>query len=285
MIRLIRAELYKIFKGRTFKVLLIIALILGILPIVADATFSKLDTIESQNPNIQIGTMEENKVSDEIILGNFGMSTAFVKDPLNITSEEIFYVGFGHGITELFIVILVGALFASEYSHGTIKNTLAYGKKRRDFYLAKFLGVLLAILLITAIMTLTPVILNSLVKGGFNLNTSQIIGMTKSFLGVGLISAATISLIMLLSLVLKSNGPTVAIGVGILLIVPTFLSAFASNKIIDKIVRLTVLYNSTVVRTMGISLEQFNRSLLIGIITLVCALLLGIIVFNRQDIK
>lgn len=285
MIRLIRAELYKIFKGRTFKVLLILALILGILPIVAEATFSKLDTIESQNSNIQIGTMEKNKVDDEIAIGNFGMNTAFVKDPLNITSEEIFYVGFGHGITELFIVILVGALFANEYSQGTIKNTLAYGKKRRDFYIAKFLGALLVIFLITAIMTLTPTILNGLIKGNFNLNISQVSGMAKSFLGVGVVSAATVSLTMLLSLLLKGNGPTIAVGIGVLLIVPTFLSAFASNKVIDKLVRLTIFYNSTVVRTMGASLEQFNRSLLIGAITLAAALLLGIVIFNRQDIK
>lgn len=286
MLRLLRAELYKIFKGRTFKVLLIVALLLGVLPIIGNMVFAEEDAIiESQNSNIQVGIAQENKVEEEIVLGMLGMTTAFAEDPLNVTSEEIFYVGFGQGIIELFIAILVGALFANEYSQGTIKNTLAYGKKRRDFYLAKFLGIFIGVMIITGIMTMTPTIINTLMKGWDNFSITQILGMGKSFLAVGVMSGATIGLVMIFSLVFKNNGPTIAAAVGILVIGPTFLSAFASNEIVDKITRFTIFYNSTVVKTMGVSLERFNKSLLIGSVTLVITLLLGIMVFNKQDIK
>lgn len=286
MLRLLRAELYKIFKGRTFKVLLIVALVFGMIPIIGNMVFAEEDAaIESQNPNIQIGTAQENKVEEEIVLGNLGMTTAFTEDPLNVTSEEMFYVGFGHGIIELFIAILVGALFANEYSQGTIKNILAYGKKRRDFYLAKFLGVFIGVMIITGIMTMTPTIINTLMKGWDNFSITQILGMGKSFLAVGVMSGATIGLVMIFSLFFKNNGPTIAAAVGILVIGPTFLSAFASNEIVDKMTRFTIFYNSTVVKTMGVSLERFNKSLLIGSVTLLITLLLGIMVFNKQDIK
>ena len=72
------------------------------------------------------------------------------KDIMNPTAIEVYHSSFGSGVIEILIGILVAALMAKEYSQGTIKNFLAYGKKREEFYLAKFIAIVVGIAIILA---------------------------------------------------------------------------------------------------------------------------------------
>ena len=72
------------------------------------------------------------------------------KDIMNPTAIEVYHSSFGSGVIEILIGILVAALMAKEYSQGTIKNFLAYGKKREEFYLAKFIAIVVGVAIILA---------------------------------------------------------------------------------------------------------------------------------------
>ena len=95
--------------------------------------------------------------SDAIVIpGQLGVNLQ-AKDMMNPTALEVYHSSFGSGVIEILIGILVAALMAKEYSQGTIKNFLAYGKRREEFYLAKFTAIVVAIAIILVVIAILDV--------------------------------------------------------------------------------------------------------------------------------
>ena len=151
MIRLLKAELFKLFKNKTFRVLCIVAIAIGILNFSMTKLISSEEYLRNSLTNMteaekdeaveQLKLTIEVKDSEEKVIirpGQIGSSTT-LENLFSPKVKEIFHSAFGQGIIEILISILIAALVAKEYSSGTIKNMIAYGKKREDYYIAKFL--------------------------------------------------------------------------------------------------------------------------------------------------
>ena len=143
MLKAIQAELYKLFKNRTFRVLVVVGILLSTLtivmcsPVFDNILNDSLGDMPQEQKDALMQQMTSMSDSDAIVTpGELGIQLQ-AKDMMNPTSIEVYHASFGSGIMEILIGILVAALIAKEYSQGTIKNFLAYGKRKRRVLFSK----------------------------------------------------------------------------------------------------------------------------------------------------
>lgn len=293
MLKAIQAELYKLFKNRTFRVLVVISLLLSTLTIVmCSPVFDQilndsLGDMPQEQKDALMQQMTSMSDSDAIVTpGNLGIHLN-AKDVMNPTSIEVYHASFGSGVMEILIGILVAALIAKEYSQGTIKNFLAYGKRREEFYISKFIAMVVAIAIISAIMTILPTIAVTIMNGwGQEFEFSQVLGMIKTF-GVSVVaSSAVAALAMVIATLVKSNGATIGITVAIFIGVPTFAGfLYGIYPWFDRVYEVLPFYNSALATSIKAGNGDLLRSLIIALATIAISLFAGIRIFKAQDIK
>lgn len=293
MIKAIQAELYKLFKNRTFAVLICVTVLLSTLTVVmCSPIFDQIlsDSLGDMPEEQKVMLMEQMTAmsdSDAIVTpGELGIHLQ-AKDMMNPTAVEVYHASFGSGVMEILIGILVAALMAKEYSQGTIKNFLAYGKKREEFYLAKFVSMVVAIAIISAVMTILPTVIVIIMNGwGENFEFLQLVGMIKTFMVSILASSAVATLAMLIATLVKSNGATIGITVAIFIGVPTFAGfLYGIYPWFDRIYEVLPFYNSALATSIKAGNVDLLRSVIISLVTIGISLFVGIRIFKAQDIK
>lgn len=293
MLKAIQAELYKLFKNRTFKVLIFVTVLLSSMTIVMcspvfDQILSdSLGNMPEDQKQIFMEQMTSISESDEIVTpGQLGVQLQG-GDIMNPTAIEVYHSSFGSGVIEILIGILVAALMAKEYSQGTIKNFLAYGRKRGEFYLAKFIAIVVGVAIILAVMTILPTIASTIMNGwGQAFEFSQVLGMIKTFIASLIASSAVATLAMLIATLVKSNGATIGITVAIFIGVPTFAGfLYGIYPWFDRLYEVLPFYNSALATSIKAGNGDLLRSILIATVTIVISLFAGIRVFKSQDIK
>lgn len=293
MLKAIQAELYKLFKNRTFRVLIFVTVLLSSMTIVmCSSVFDQilsdsLENLPEDQKQIFMEQMTSISESDEIVTpGQLGVHLE-AKDIMNPTAIEVYHASFGSGVIETLIGILVAALMAKEYSQGTIKNFLAYGKKREEFYLAKFIAIVVGVAIILAVMTILPTIASTIMNGwGQAFEFSQLLGMIKTFIASLIASSAVGALSMVIATLVKSNGATIGITVAIFIGIPTFAGfLYGIYPWFDRVYEVLPFYNSALATSIKAGNGDLLRSVVIALVTIIISLLAGIRIFKAQDIK
>lgn len=293
MLKAIQAELYKLFKNRTFRVLVVVGILLSTLtivmcsPVFDNILNDSLGDMPQEQKDALMQQMTSMSDSDAIVTpGELGIQLQ-AKDMMNPTSIEVYHASFGSGIMEILIGILVAALIAKEYSQGTIKNFLAYGKRREEFYLAKFVAMIVGIAIISAVMTILPTIVVTIMNGwGESFEFSQVLGMIKTFVVSVVASSAVAAIAMVIATLVKSNGATIGITVAIFIGVPTFGGfLYGIYTWFDRVYEVLPFYNSALATSIKAGNGDLLRSLLIALVTIAISLFVGIRIFKAQDIK
>ena len=293
MLKAIQAELYKLFKNRTFRVLIFVTVLLSSMTIVmCSSVFEQilsdsLENLPEDQKQIFMEQMTSISESDEIVTpGQLGVHLE-AKDIMNPTAIEVYHASFGSGVIETLIGILVAALMAKEYSQGTIKNFLAYGKKREEFYLAKFIAIVVGVAIILEIITILPTIASTIMNGwGQAFEFSQLLGMIKTFIASLIASSAVGALSMVIATLVKSNGATIGITVAIFIGIPTFAGfLYGIYPWFDRVYEVLPFYNSALATSIKAGNGDLLRSVVIALVTIIISLLAGIRIFKAQDIK
>ena len=293
MLKAIQAELYKLFKNRTFKVLICVAVFLSTLTVVmCSSVFEKilndsLGNMPQDQKEVLMEQLTSMSESEAIVTpGQLGIQLQ-AKDMMNPTSIEVYHASFGSGVIEIIIGILVGALIAKEYSQGTIKNFLAYGKRREEFYLAKFVSMVIAVTIILAVMTILPTIVVTLMNGwGKAFEISQLLGMIKTFVASVIAGSAVAALAMIIATLVKSNGATIGITVAIFIGIPTLAGfLYGIYPWFDRVYEVLPFYNSALATSIKAGNGDLLRSVIISLVTIAISLFVGIKIFKSQDIK
>lgn len=293
MLKAIQAELYKLFKNRTFKVLICVAVLLSTLTVVmCSSVFEKilndsLGNMPQDQKEVLMEQLTSMSESEAIVTpGQLGIQLQ-AKDMMNPTSIEVYHASFGSGVIEIIIGILVGALIAKEYSQGTIKNFLAYGKRREEFYLAKFVSMVIAVTIILAVMTILPTIVVTLMNGwGQSFEISQLLGMIKTFVASVIAGSAVAALAMIIATLVKSNGATIGITVAIFIGIPTLARfLYGIYSWFDRVYEVLPFYNSALATSIKAGNGDLLRSVIISLVTIAISLFVGIKIFKSQDIK
>lgn len=293
MLKAIQAELYKLFKNITFKVLICVAVLLSTLTVVmCSSVFEKilndsLGNMPQDQKEVLMEQLTSMSESEAIVTpGQLGIQLQ-AKDMMNPTSIEVYHASFGSGVIEIIIGILVGALIAKEYSQGTIKNFLAYGKRREEFYLAKFVSMVIAVTIILAVMTILPTIVVTLMNGwGQAFEISQLLGMIKTFVASVIAGSAVAALAMIIATLVKGNGATIGITVAIFIGIPTLAGfLYGIYSWFDRVYEVLPFYNSALATSIKAGNGDLLRSVIISLVTIAISLFVGIKIFKSQDIK
>lgn len=293
MLKAIQAELYKLFKNRTFKVLIFVGILLStVIIFMCSSVFEQilndsLGNLPEDQKQMLIEQMTNISDSDAIVIpGQLGVNLQ-AKDMMNPTALEVYHSSFGSGVIEILIGILVAALMAKEYSQGTIKNFLAYGKRREEFYLAKFTAIVVAIAIILVVIAILPTIVVTIINGwGQTFEFSQLLGMIKTFIASLIASSAVAALVMVIATLVKSNGATIGITVAIFIGIPIFAGfLYGIYPWFDRFYEVLPFYNSALATSIKAGNGDLLRSILIALVTIVISLLAGIRIFKSQDIK
>lgn len=293
MLKAIQAELYKLFKNRTFKVLICVAVLLSTLTVVMCSSFfekilnDSLGNMPQDQKEVLMEQLTSMSESEAIVTpGQLGIQLQ-AKDMMNPTSIEVYHASFGSGVIEIIIGILVGALIAKEYSQGTIKNFLAYGKRREEFYLAKFVSMVIAVTIILAVMTILPTIVVTLMNGwGQAFEISQLLGMIKTFVASVIAGSAVAALAMIIATLVKGNGATIGITVAIFIGIPTLAGfLYGIYSWFDRVYEVLPFYNSALATSIKAGNGDLLRSVIISLVTIAISLFVGIKIFKSQDIK
>lgn len=293
MLKAIQAELYKLFKNRTFKVLICVAVLLSTLTVVmCSSVFEKilndsLGNMPQDQKEVLMEQLTSMSESEAIVTpGQLGIQLQ-AKDMMNPTSIEVYHASFGSGVIEIIIGILVGALIAKEYSQGTIKNFLAYGKRREEFYLAKFVSMVIAVTIILVVMTILPTIVVTLMNGwGQAFEISQLLGMIKTFVASVIAGSAVAALAMIIATLVKSNGATIGITVAIFIGIPTLARfLYGIYPWLDRVYEVLPFYNSALATSIKAGNGDLLRSVIISLVTIAISLFVGIKIFKSQYIK
>ena len=293
MLKAIQAELYKLFKIRTCKVIICVAALLSTLTVVmCSSVFEKilndsLGNMPQDQKEVLMEQLTSMSESEAIVTpGQLGIQLQ-AKDMMNPTSIEVYHASFGSGVIEIIIGILVGALIAKEYSQGTIKNFLAYGKRREEFYLAKFVSMVIAVTIILAVMTILPTIVVTLMNGwGQAFEISQLLGMIKTFVASVIAGSAVAALAMIIATLVKGNGATIGITVAIFIGIPTLAGfLYGIYSWFDRVYEVLPFYNSALATSIKAGNGDLLRSVIISLVTIAISLFVGIKIFKSQDIK
>lgn len=296
MFRLVKAESYILYKTRTFKVLCIIAILLGLMVIgttklVSSEDFlrSSLKGMSTEQQDEYISGLQKTTSSDQsVVEQGSGMGYHISsKDIFHPTAKDIFYGSFGVGAMEIIMAVLIGIMVASEYSSGTIKNILAYGKRREYYYISKLLVCTLGYIIILGIVVSVATIGGSILFGfGEPFTISEALAIIRVFLAAIAIGMGTTSVLMLIATLVKSNGATIGIGIvgmSVLPMIITFL--YGKFDLFDRIYEATLFYNWSVIISSNSNGCDIFRAAIVGIVTMLIVTTIGITIFKKQDIK
>jgi ABC-2 type transport system permease protein len=296
MLRLIKAEIFVLFKTRTFKVLCVISILLGLMLVGLSKLISSEDFIKSSLQSMPPEQQEQfikslqsaNDENASIVQasGSMGFHIS-AKDIFNPTVKELFFSAFGSGAMEILMAVLIGAMVASEYSSGTIKNILAYGKKREYYYIAKLVACTLGFTIMLGLMvTVATVGCSFMFQWGEPFTITQLVQMVEVFAGTIVIGMGISSVLMLIATLVKSNGTTIGIGIVAMSVLPSMITLlYGKYDWFDRIYESTLSYNWTLITSIRSDSSDILRAVLVAFITLVIATLGGITVFKKQDIR
>lgn len=251
MKKLIKLELRNILKQKSFLICLIISNALVIIGILASSFLNKM-IIEAGG-------------SEDLFLGVNAFDT---------------YMGYitGGNIT-LLLAIVISIYFGSEASDGTIKNIIAKGYSRRQFFISKIISVVL----VTIIFILTALIFNYIMCliMSININSFSLDHLIQIGCATTCIIAETI-LFSSLSFIIFKTGANIVANICIPMLLPlalTLIDALSKSKI--KISDFWI--ESTTLLSRDTS--KIPVVLIVSASYIIIFILLGITLTKRKEIK
>lgn len=265
MLNIIKADLYKFFKSKTFYVSLAVALVFAILTVVGSYFFlQELAETGGQVPPSARGVVENGRAA--------------------------LFGGLNNGMTLMLIAVMTSIFVATDYTTGVIKDTVSSGKKRALIYLSKFI--------VTGIGSLLLVFIVSLVQGGLGaimldygkeFNWSEVWLFLQTFMFTGIIILALNAMFTFFATLLKTLGASLGVNIGITMFgALLFLLISLIHEVVEKIGNYWIVnvvdtpVNEVLNPILNTDLPNF---ILVSLGYLVVFITASIFVFRRQDIK
>lgn len=281
MLNLIRSDMYKLKKAKSFWICVIISIALSVLmTIVIDLTYKMIDDSQSQ-ASVSDETMQENGMN--ISIGN----TPLTYDDLS--GSRMLLTNFGSDASIL-IAIFISLFVSGEFTYGTIKNLASKNCSRTQIYLSKLMISIGSAIFLTLLSVAISTLAGTALWGFGEVSSSGAKSLVIGSLIELLLITAFASLFVMVSMVVRQNGVAIAANFCILQFVSllVMLGEMAIKKIFDKTVTLSnylISTNMNQVATQELTQKLITRSILVAISFIAVTTAIGIISFNKRDIK
>ena len=290
MLNVIKMDLYKLFKMKSFYVVTIIAIVFGIImamslmPETSDTnTSSNKTVIESTDKNSADSDLQDNS---EVKIG-VQIDTSGIK---NTTPNAVYVYGklLSSGIYLLFSVIFVMIFVSSENKNGYIKNIGGQVRHRRQLFISKMAVIWIYTVLFDVIMFLVEAVVWMICTKKLSLGEGSFDGYISFIIFQMLLQYAFLMVCATIETVIKNRvfGMTAAvclsIGVGPLI-------CMAIDVGVHKLTGFTVEIEKYLITTKinslvpGESMSQQLNLIMFVIVYLVIAAAAGIISMEKRD--
>lgn len=255
MNNLLMAEMFKLRKNKSFWVILLIS-----------ALFSLL--------------LHYLVITDWWMLGDTPFKAAGLSD---LDALSTFAV-------PLYFNLMVGSLaafyIATEFgSSGVIKNQIISGKERSMIYISKYIIYTLGSVIIAVLIPLLAGIILNLVMGNADIfNGENIVYLFRTYLLFVLQFAGFTAIITLLAILTEDSGKTIIFSV-LFTILMFAVDKMPIFNIIEIIYDYSIFQQFNLVFAPEMTPGGIIEAVVVGILTIILMLILGILVFNRKEIK
>ena len=261
MFNIIKTDLYKFFKSKTFYVILLVTILFASLNVIG--TYFALK-------NIADGTMTGPNAEHMVANG-----------------RELLIAAFGGGIVLMLITVMSSMFIAKEYSTGVIKDTVSSGISRYKIFLSKVIvSSFASVLLIIINILYQGVFISILIDYGAVFNWEEVLFLFKIFINATFAILAFNALFVSFATFFKSLGAALGINIGLLMFGGLIFSLIA--LISDKISTITEYWigNNITAVIWNFTENIYEwKTLIISASYLTVAIIFGLLVFKRQDIK
>jgi ABC-2 type transport system permease protein len=184
--------------------------------------------------------------------------------------------------------IIVGIFVTAEFSHGTMKNSVSKGFIKWKIYIAKFISMIVASYLVILVSILVGTITGSILFGGIGDFTGEAVADIFKMVGIEvLLYTALISFFIIICMVVRNLGGVLAIIIlGVLTLEPLIyrvMELISRGNI--KFTNYSLLNNIALCNSTEITGSDYLRATIVALAYLTVTLALGIIAFNKSDIK
>lgn len=261
MLNILKSEFYKLKKSKTFWVCIALSLIFAIIMIVAMQTSMSMALLPNHDPDLDSML--------EII-------------PLASGTYMLGYL-LSMGFNTVFVGIFVAIFISSEFSCGTMKNTLSRGADRKKVFLSKFLVCGCAALIMQFVFMITALFAGTIVWG---FGTATFSGMLGMILTQSLLTLAYTALFTFISMSMRSNGGAIATNIMCVTMASTLFSAISMLfggriDLGNYWIGGAVSKLATVTPASG----DIVQGIIIAVIWTVAAIMIGTTLFQKQDVK
>ncbi len=259
MIRLLRADFYKLFRAKSFYICGFIAAALSILGVV----------LLNSSINSELGI-------DASLLGYDGLYALIT----------------GISQATLFITIMNSIFVPSEFAHGTMKNIASRGFSRWSIYLSKLVVALFISVVYVLLCSVCSFALGSIMWGTGDIDRAMCLDIAK-MLGLFLLAeAATQSIFIMFGFIVRHTGGTSFTNLGIIILAPTLILPIINFGLSEwcKLENFDISnYWPATYLSKYLSLDILQEDIITGIIVccafIVVTTVLGIFSFYKKDIK
>lgn len=281
MLHLIRSDIYKLKKSRYFWVCLIITVALAV-----GSVFLINFSYNSMGDKMETKIEQQKEVLDEsganISIENVPVS----QDELSGSGQ---LVSFFTGNTLIIMAVFLSLFIGSEFNHRTMKNIASRQYSRRAIYLSKLItGILTGVgftLIYAFCSELTAIFLWGFgdVPSGFWPETLGAIGLEL------LLLCAFLSVFTMFAFLIRQNGGALAVNICFLEFL--YLIVMLGEMMLEKLTGKTIALSNYLIDanmsaiTAGLDRTLIIRSLFVSAGFFLAALLIGMINFQKRDIK
>ncbi|WP_042278411.1 ABC transporter permease subunit [Faecalimicrobium dakarense] len=265
MTNLIKSDLYRLKKNKTFRKCMFSMII-----------FIILITSFFSDPRAEIGIIT-GQVDNRMY--GFILSSALVREgPMEILSTALGFTG----IICIMLLFIVGELVMERYEFGVLKNTVSYGHNRYKIYISNLLCIFVVIISLS-IMTIgiSFVIWNVIYGVNRGITSSEFTIILKVIIAILIILCAMASVYTMIHTLARKK--TIVLGLSVLFVtfIPMSLVELKISYINSKMPMLMLMDLCSMPFNNG-SLVTFLVS---SILIILISAILGCIIFNKQDIK
>ena len=273
MIHIIRSDFYKLKKARYFWICLMASILLAVVTIfILDFTYKVAGEQMEASMASQEQALQEN---------GFNISTEGVPSSYEELTASSQMVSFFAGNTPLILAILISLFVGSEFNNGTIKNMVSKNYSRTKIYASKLITSCAAAIFFTLVSAAASAVTATALWGFGELFASAALEL--------LLLCAFVSIFVMFAMLIRQNGGALAASIGFLEFFYLFvvLGEALINKIFDQDLALSNYLIDANMSAIAAGLDHtvVTRSLLVGLGFFAVAAAIGLISFQKRDIK
>ena len=280
MCHILKAEIEKLFRSRSFMICSIIIVIMSLIVLASYQMMTKIYTPEFIDQlNEQMAAQ-----SGASVEASADLDFEFLNNLSGISMVEMSFTG---NTIQLILAVLVSIFVCSEFTGGAIKSIASRGFSRTKIYTAKYLVSILAGEIL-AIISILVLFLGGTILWGVGETGADFGKHLAAFFAIEfLLNAAVAGMMVFVAMMVRNMGGTIAINVCVLMFSGMIFS------LIDLVLKLEEvkiadywIYNIIAnITSVSMNSDLINRSLIAGIFILAVSYVAGAVQFKLADIK